>query len=149
MFDDKVIVKFVDGSLLRGHGSLFFPSDPGIEVMGLDNRIHFVDLSKVFAVFFVRDFDGNPNRDRRRPTQVLRSWSHGRPVKVTLTNGEVIGGKTSGEPGPKDRGMFLHPIDPGDNNMNIFLPLESVKSVEDAADPEASGAQRPKHPALR
>lgn len=148
MFDDKVIIKGTDGSLLRGFSSIFFPNETKIEVMGLDNRISFVDLTKVYAVFFVRDFDGNPRRDRSRPTRVLRSFSFGKPVQVTLVSGEVVAGKTSGERQPDDVGLFLQPVDPEDNNINVFVPYASVRKVEPMAEPELAAVRRP-HPALR
>ncbi len=149
MFNEKVVVKLLDGTILKGYSSIFFPTDKAFEVMSLDNRIHFLEVSKVFAVFFVKDFEGNPNRDRTRATSIMRSFAYGTPVIVTLTSGEKIPGKTSGERGKSDLGMFLHPVDPNDNNINIYFPLAAVKSVESMPDPEESTGKRPPHPAMR
>jgi len=149
MFDHKVVVKLTDGSVIKGFGELFFPTEKSFELMNLENKMSSIDLEKVFAVFFVKDFDGNPNRDRTRVTGVIRSYSHGKPVEVTLANGEKIRGKTLGERGNADLGMFLHPIDPADNNQNIYFPFTSIGKIESIPDPEKSGVKKPLHPALR
>jgi len=149
MFEHKVVVKLKDGALLKGAGELFFTNDRRFDFMDVDGRIRTIELSEVYAVFFVRDLAGNPNRADRRPERASSSYGYGRVVDVLLPSGETIRGRVAGDRRPEDFGTFLHPLDPRDNNQNVFVPFASVVSMSDVelAAPGAGG--RPPHPAAR
>jgi hypothetical protein len=77
------------------------------------------------AVFFVRDFAGNPAyiepKTVDRPPQ-------GRKIEVTFVDGEVIPGSTLSYR-PDGHGFFVRPADPGSNNIRIFVVSGAVRHV--------------------
>ena len=62
----KVVVHYQDGTLLRGRTRFFFHEQDRVEVTDLEARIHAVDLARVKAVFFVREFTGDPEYEERK-----------------------------------------------------------------------------------
>ncbi len=79
------------------------------------------------ALFFVRDFQGNPDYDERKEFDPKGQIS-GRKVEVVFLDGEVLVGTTLGYE-PKRSGFFLHPIDPKSNNIRVFVVCEAVHNV--------------------
>ena len=76
MFDQLVVVRFRDGSLLKGSGESFFPGDEAFEMMDEEGKYRRLAVDSLAAVFFVRSLEGNPNRQKpSRSTSFRRRCS--------------------------------------------------------------------------
>ena len=91
----KIVVRHADGRFLKGYTQDFHPSRaqfalwPAINATPKERIV--VPMSRLKAVFFVRDFDGNPGY-RERKTFTTRG--QGRRVEVTFADAEVMLGTT-------------------------------------------------------
>jgi uncharacterized protein DUF6982/PilZ domain-containing protein len=125
----KIVVRYVDGDLIKGFTHDFHPSRaqfslwPSVNAAPSERVV--VPLSRLKAVFFVRDFNGNPGY-RERKTFMVRG--QGRRIEVTFADTEVILGTTLNYR-PDGLGFFVAPADPGANNSRIFVVASAVKRV--------------------
>jgi uncharacterized protein DUF6982 len=136
---NKVVVAFVDGRRLKGRVYDFsalkdqcrlFPDEGSPNTQGTD--LKFKDLK---AIFFVKDFIGNPQRRSRHELDPQR---HGKALEVTFHDGEKVVGRTEAF-NPQKIGFFLFPDDPEDNNIRIFVINRNARAVKVLA----SGAHAP------
>ncbi|MDA8433292.1 MAG: hypothetical protein M0Z60_10075 [Nitrospiraceae bacterium] len=125
----KIVVRYADGRLVRGYADNF-PLDGALfHVRQLDpalaGRSVKVSLKELKAVFFVRDFSGNPAY-REKKHFAAHQQPEGRRVEVTFVDdGEVLVGSTPGhEPG--EPGFFVTPADPHSNNEKVFVISSSI-----------------------
>ena len=131
MEPSKIVARYRDGRTLKGTTQNFFPNKPVFHVIrqggaGPGDVIE-VRLDELKAVFFVRDFTGNPKHvERKQLTPGERT--QGRPMAVTCKDGEVIVGTTTGYD-PIRPGFFLFPIDPSANNARVFVMTSAVRSA--------------------
>jgi Family of unknown function (DUF6982)/PilZ domain len=125
----KIVVRFADGTILKGFSQDFHPTRPQFSLWPSINAVPSdrvnVPVSQLKAVFFVRDFQGNPAY-RERKTFVSRT--QGRRVEVTFTDGEAIVGTTLNYR-PDGQGFFVSPADAGGNNTRIFVVGTAVRRV--------------------
>ena len=116
---------------MKGTTQNFFPNKPVFHVnrhggTGTGDLVE-VNLEELKAIFFVRDFTGNPKHvDKKELAPGERA--QGRLMEVTCMDGEVIVGTTTGYD-PKRPGFFLFPLDPSANNARIFLVSSAVKTA--------------------
>jgi len=135
----KIIIRYRDGKLLKGYTNDFFPNKPAFHVQPGDEaagqsieaamselKSSVVTVSELKAVFFVKDFKGDPGYTERRFGEGDRPA--GRKVEVTFYDGEVIVGTTMGYD-PKRIGFFVIPADPQANNLRVFVVTEAVKQL--------------------
>jgi len=128
MEPSKIVARYRDGRTVKGTTQNFFPNKPVFHVnrhggTGSGDLIE-VKLAELKAIFFVRDFTGNPKHvERKKPGPGDRP--QGRLMEVTCKDGEVIVGTTTGYD-PTRPGFFLFPIDPSANNMRVFLVANAV-----------------------
>ena len=131
MESSRIVVRYRDGRTLKGTTQNFFPNRPVFHVSrqgaaGPGDVVE-VKLEDLKAVFFVRDFKGNPkHNERKRLSPGERP--QGRLMEVTCKDGEVIVGTTTGYD-PKRPGFFLFPIDPSANNARIYVVSGAVGSA--------------------
>jgi hypothetical protein len=91
----KIVVRYAEGQILKGFTQDFsamrsqFSLWPSITAAPQERVI--VPLARLKAVFFVRDFAGNPGYVERTDGGELQ---HGRRIEVTLIDDEVIVGRT-------------------------------------------------------
>ena len=79
------------------------------------------------AVFFVRDFGGDPSyHERKQFAEGERT--PGRRVQVAFKDGEVLVGTTLGY-NPGRPGFFFIPVDPKSNNLKVFAVAAAVTNV--------------------
>jgi uncharacterized protein DUF6982/PilZ domain-containing protein len=122
-----VILRYLDGRALKGFSNDFsaartqFHLWPTVGAPPSEQMI--VPLSRLKAVFFVRDFDGNPTYVER---QEFETAPTGRKIEVTFLDGEVIVGSTLSYR-PEGTGFFLCPADTRSNNVRIFVVCGSVR----------------------
>jgi len=127
----KVVVHFADHRLVKGFTQDFFPNKQIFHLYPVDAtepkdsvEIMIRDLK---AIFFVRDFQGNPKYRERKDFQEADSLQ-GRKVAVTFFDGEIMVGSTLGYD-PNRPGFFLFPVDPQSNNLRVFCVSKAVKDV--------------------
>jgi hypothetical protein len=122
-----VILRYLDGRALRGFSNDFsaartqFHLWPSVGAPANEQMI--VPLSRLKAVFFVRDFAGNPDYIDQ---QEFETAPTGRKIEITFLDGEVIVGSTLSYR-PEGTGFFLCPADPRSNNARIFVVCGSVR----------------------
>ena len=87
------------------------------------NRV-VVPLTRLKALFFVKDFAGNPShREKDRPMS-----NAGRKVEVTFFDREVIRGTTLNYR-PEGIGFFVTPADTSGNNQRVFVINGAIRHV--------------------
>lgn len=127
----KVVVRYVDGRLVKGTTQDFFPNKdcfhlrPDTTNPEEATEILIRDLK---AVFFVKDFTGNQEYEERKEYS-NGDTAQGRKVEVLFVDGEKLVGSTLGYD-PNRLGFFLFPVDPESNNIRVFAVTAAVKSVQ-------------------
>ena len=125
----KIVVRYVEGQMLKGYTQDFSASRPQFSLWpsinaAAETRV-IVPLARLKGVFFVRDFAGNPGYVERTDTG---GPQHGRRIEVTLVDDEVIVGRTLSYR-PDGHGFFVVPADPLANNIRVFVVASSVRQV--------------------
>ncbi len=126
-----MVVRYVDGRIVKGYTLNFFPNKDQFYLQSLDIsegqeplKIMVKDLK---AVFFVRDFNGNPDyRERRKFVESDRP--QGRKIEVVFKDGEQMVGATMGY----DRsrlGFFIVPVDMQGNNERVYVVQSAIDIV--------------------
>jgi len=127
----KVVVRYENGRIIKGYTQDFLPTKPSFLVRPIDIDTS-IDPVEVFirdlkAVFFVRDFVGDPNHmDRKNFSDGVDAA--GILLQVTFKDGEVIIGSTLSYD-PQRPGFFILPADAKGNNLGIFVVSHSVIQV--------------------
>ena len=93
-------------------------------------------MKRLKAIFWVRDFYGNPEYHERKK-YIEGENPSGLKLEVTFTDGEVMVGSTVLGYDPKRQGNFLVPADPESNNIRVFVVSSAVKSVRQLFDSPA------------
>ena len=125
----KVVVRYADGQMLKGftqdfHGSrLQFSLWPSVTAAAHERVV--VPLALLKAVFFVREFRGDPDYVEQK---VFESAAHGRRIEVTLLDDEVIVGTTLNYR-TDSAGFFVFPADTRANNQRVFIVSSAVRQV--------------------
>ncbi len=123
----KVIARFNDGRIVYGYTNDFHPSKSQLHLSPNPRQgdSTYIPLAQLKALFFVREFVGDPTRvdgkDFLEPPQ-------GRKVEVTFRDREVMVGSTLGYRG-EGNGFFIHPADPGSNNLRVFVTAAGTQRV--------------------
>ncbi|MDD5154693.1 MAG: ATPase, T2SS/T4P/T4SS family [Desulfovibrionales bacterium] len=127
---NKVVVRFLDGRMIKGRCLSFNQQNPVIKVESID-RSSSCDLKwdDLKAVFFVREFEGLARpADDSVQLQASSVSSVGRHVQVEFVDGEVIQGYAEALKTGL-RGFFISPLNRRDNNLRIFVPKTAIKNV--------------------
>jgi hypothetical protein len=144
----KVVARYLDGRLVKGYTFDFGPAQSRFHVFeqpsptGPSTRVLVQELK---AVFFVRDFAGDPTHQEGRQ---FAAGDAGRHIEVRFRDGEVMVGTLDGlsTDGP---GFFLVPADPESNNLRVYVVATAIKAVyplpalaRSAAGPHPTGVDR-------
>lgn len=125
----KVVVRYTDGQLLKGYTQDFHGSKsqfslwPSTTAAAQERVV--VPLARLKAVFFVREFGGNPDHIERK---MFDEPSHGRRIEVTLLDNEVLVGTTLNYR-TDSTGFFMIPADARGNNLRVFVVSSAVRQV--------------------
>lgn len=126
---NKVVARFQDGRVLKGHTADFLAAADTFHIARADAPSappHPVSLSELKAVFFVKDFTGNPLHDERKHFE--GRTSSGRKLRIEFKDGEVMVGTTQVyEPGT--HGFFLVPADSASNIERCFVVASATEQV--------------------
>ena len=124
----KVVVHYLDKTLLLGHTRFFFHEQDQIEVTDLDGKMHAVDLGRLKAVFFVKDFEGDSSHSETHQF-VSDSPVFGDRIRIIFSDGEILLGRALGYR-PEEKGFYLQPADPESNNRMVFVPMKALKEIQ-------------------
>ncbi len=126
----KVIAAYLDGRRLKGYTNDFSPVRdqfflfPEAADSKSDERGTAVRLAELKALFFVKEFAGNPAYVSPKVT----GQGPGKKVEVTFADSEILVGFTVAY-NPKALGFFLQPADNTGNNERIFVVNRNAKQV--------------------
>ena len=122
----RVVARFRGGEVVRGYTNDFHPSKTHLHLTpeGKTGETMFLALTQLKAVFFVREFEGDPSRVDRHE---FDKAPYGRKVEVTFDDGEVLRGTTLGY--RDGSGFFVQPADSGSNNMRVFVSPGAASQV--------------------
>jgi len=130
--ENKVVVRFRDGSMVKGFTHDFNPNKEIFHVTEVQDggKVIEVSTSLLKAVFFVKTFEGNKNH-RSTDDFTMESLENipGLKVKITFSDGEVMYGTTHGY-APERKGFFIFPADKESNNERVFVVRGSTDAVE-------------------
>jgi hypothetical protein len=123
----KVVARFNDGRVVCGYTNDFHPSKAQLHLStNLRHRESTViPLSQLKALFFVREFTGDPQRVEAK---FFSEPPHGRTMEVTFCDNEVLVGSTLSYR-TEGHGFFLRPADPRSNNLSVFVTAAGMQHV--------------------
>jgi hypothetical protein len=126
---EKVVARYADGRVLKGHTSDFSTERPTFTLTPLDGagtespiEVRLQDLK---AVFFVKDFEGDADYTEWKQFVEPRL---GLKVALKFADGEVMVGAKL--PLAIANGFFLFPADHASNNEKVFVVSAAVTVVE-------------------
>jgi hypothetical protein len=147
----KVVVRQLDGGLVKGFvDSGSYLDSNGAEVLDREGHLVTIGLDVIKAIYFVRDFEGDPNRQERKVFNT-RPRVSGVWVRLAFKDGEILEGLLANnlldvEP----QGFTITPPDYYANNLRIFVPRNALGSVEVlgvvSEESARKAAQRAKRP---
>jgi hypothetical protein len=127
----KVVVRRLDNGLIKGFvDSASYLRPSGIEMLDREGRALLVPLDDIKGIFFVREFEGNPQRSERKLFQ-SRPRLAGLWVQVTFKDNEILEGllpSNLAELNPL--GFLIAPADLYSNNMKIFVPRTALSKID-------------------
>jgi hypothetical protein len=126
----RVVVRKLDKGLIKGFLDPGRYLGPEIDVLDREGHVVHVPLDEIKAVFFVRDFEGNPDRAERK---IFRSRPRlaGLWVRVTFRDSEVLEALLPNNLLETDPlGFLVTPPDVYSNNLKIFIPRTALTSLE-------------------
>lgn len=126
----KIVVRYRDERILKGFTHDFHPSRTQFSLWSSvhaapSERKH-IPVSQLKAVFFVRDFDGDPLYEDPRTFDT--PTGAGRRLEVTFADGELLVGTTLSY-SPDGIGFFVVPADAAGNNERIFVVTAAIRHV--------------------
>ncbi len=128
---NKIVVHYADGRVRKGYTRDFVPARSFFHLMHPKDQSQQikVDVGDLKAVFFVKDFRGDPHRlDRRGFDPSLGTY--GKRLRVTFKDGEVFYGISTGYH-PEKAGFFIIPGDPECNIDRAFVVNSFVERVRE------------------
>lgn len=124
--ENRVVARFQDGLTLRGTTIDFSPMRRSFHVSD-DGATWEIDVTKLKALFFVRDFDGNAAYNEKKG--FFSRQNHGKKCMVEFKDGEVLFGYTLSYTS-QGLGFFVFPGDPESNNEKVFVVHAATASVK-------------------
>src|SRR5262245_32334583 len=123
----KVVARFKDGRIVRGYTKDFDPSRAHLHVLSdlRDGESTIILVSDLKALFFVRDFAGEP---MRMEDKFFTETPNGDRMEVTFWDNEVMVGSTQSYL-DGGHGFFLQPADPRSNNLSVFVTAAGMQQV--------------------
>jgi hypothetical protein len=126
----KVVVRLRNGKVFKGFATRFHAhnaNDLRLVEYGTD-RVRVIPYSILKAVFFVRDFMGNPTYEdvKAFPTSQRPG---GKESVIYFEDGEELFGFVQ-MAHPDRNGFFVFPADPRSNNERIYVIRTAVREVK-------------------
>jgi len=127
---NKIVARYADGRMIKGTTVDFFPTKDLFHVSVTDkegNRLVEINLKDLKALFFVKDFEGNPGHVLKNEFDPARP-APGRRIKVVFKDGEVMVGTTTGYQ-PGRTGFFIVPADTSANTQRCYVVTARTQEV--------------------
>lgn len=126
---NKIVVHRKNGEVSKGRTNDFSPARPSFHLRDhMDSSVvQEIELESLKAVFFVKDFIGNPLHTYSRDFQ--GSQGFGKHIIVVFKDGERFHG-TSGAIHRNRIGFFVSPIDSEANTIRAFVINSFIEDVE-------------------
>jgi hypothetical protein len=124
-----MVVRYVDGQLLRGYSNDFHPDrahlhlSPTINCAAVERLL--IPVPRLKAVFFVKDLHGDPDRT---DGNTFDHNPRARKVEVTFRDGEVMRGSTMNYKA-NGQGFFLQPANSQGNNIRIYVVTPAIRHM--------------------
>lgn len=134
MLSNKVVVRFKNGSVMKGIAEDFNSEKPifHLQVKTQDKtEVREIRLDLLKAVFFVKTFEGNKDHEEKRSFEGITSG--GIKIKVFFADGEILVGTTNGYR-PNKVGFWFFPVDRESNNVRVFIINSAVRGVKLGAE---------------
>ncbi len=129
--NNKVVVHYLNGSLLKGITQDFFPNRPRFHVqpIGGGDAVE-VACANLKGVFFVNDYSGDGTR-RDIPGFLAGpgETSHGKKVAALFKDGELLCGYSLAFSRERD-GFFIFPCDKGANNVRVYVLIAATVDIK-------------------
>ena len=148
------MVRQHDGGVVKGYvDPASFLGVDSAEVLDREGHLASIRLESIKGIYFVRDFEGDPNRQEKKVFNT-RPRVSGIWVRLTFKDNEVMEGLLVNnllevEP----QGFMITPPDFYANNLRIFVPRKALGSVEVLGviteESARKAAQRAKRPARK
>jgi hypothetical protein len=128
---NKVVAHYADGKAVKGFtndfilGKEFFHLSVAGAAPGTKPVL--VGTSELKALFFVKEFAGDPGRRDQQEFDPKRP-SEGHKIRVEFKDGEVLVGFTNGYK-PGRPGFFLVPADPAANNDRCYVVTAATQTI--------------------
>jgi len=131
MTQNKIVVRYQDGRIMKGSTADFMPTKDLFHVVPVDSTPESkpidVFVRDLKAVFFVKNFDGNAQYTEIKDFDATKPVA-GRKIKVVFKDGEIMTGTTQGyQPGRP--GFFVVPADPKSNIDRFFVISAATHEV--------------------
>ena len=126
----KVVIRTIDGKVHPGFCRQEDIEQDLVRIILRDGKEKRFPLAKVKGVFFVKDFEGDPDYE---PVKFLdkQTVKTAVLVRVEFVDEEVIEGVVKDHMAMlRSSGFFLFPSDENTNNGAIFVVKEAVQSFE-------------------
>ncbi len=136
---DKVVVRYKDGRVLKGHVHDFEPNAVEIIFLELDNGNEFsIPIDELKALFFVHSLEGDRTYRERKVFGIRKNVGH--KIYIRFFDGESMLGFVKGDvpwekgfyrSGPENgsRGFFMEPVDGESNNIKIFVIASAIRDI--------------------
>lgn len=126
-----MVARYQDGRVLKGVTNDFLPAKDRFHLVPLESapgtKPVEVLISDLKALFFVRDFAGNPQHKESGDFDPTKA-AGGRKIRVVFKDGETMVGTTQGyQPGRP--GFFVVPADAKSNNERCFVVSVATREV--------------------
>jgi hypothetical protein len=127
---NKVVARYVDGRMLKGFTSDFNPSKDEFHVTpdgatASDPPVA-VQREELKALFFVKDFEGNPAHEEKKDFDTARA--SGRKLRVLFNDCEERIGTTLGYQRGRP-GFFLESVDSESNIQRCYVVTSATRDV--------------------
>jgi len=125
MGPNKVVIKFKDGTVMKGSTTDFLPNKACFHLNSQNETVETIEVEALKALFFVKDVEGN--KDYNETYQDVIQGG-GKRVQVEFNDGETVVGYVLGY-SPDRQGFNMTPADLNSNNERIFVVASATKSV--------------------
>lgn len=139
---EKVVVRFLDGRLLKGLARNFSVEAAELHIEDAENGgERRIPLRELKAVFFVKSLEGDRDHREKKLFGARKDADRlGRKIYIKFRDGENLYGFYRGdipwkqgyfvtEPHSTAQGFFITPTDSESNNIRIFVVGSAVKDI--------------------
>lgn len=140
MDDEKVVLRFLDGAILKGHIRDFSEKSEELVLQEPDSdRVSRFKVDIMKAIFFVKSFEGDRQYNEKKSYGLRKPHGHRTFIKF-IDDEDMIGFMEGDLPWDKGfflnrhtvdglKGFFLLPADESSNNIKVFIFVHAVKDI--------------------